>query len=220
MDVSQMRMMLALAECKSMTATAKKLHVTQPALTYQLNVIEKEVGFKVFNRTRTGTSLTPEGEFLLGAIGSFVADYEKALHLARSMSSERGNRLVGTAVIGTVKGDAHDIGKNLVRIELESRDIEVADLGSQVPAKEFVRHVRENEGCRVVLVSVSRTDLLRNARAVVSGLERAGLRDRVFVMVGGAAASAQVASDMGADYFTTSADDAAEKAREVLERLQ
>ena len=64
MDIAQMRMILVLAECESMTTTAKKLHVTQPALTYQLKVIENELGFKVFNRTRVGTSLTAEGAFL------------------------------------------------------------------------------------------------------------------------------------------------------------
>ena len=97
MDISQMRMMLVLAECKSMTTTAKKLHVTQPALTYQLKVIENELGFKVFNRTRTGTSYTAEGAFLHETIERIVADYDEAVRLARAMAmgSEAGTIRVG-----------------------------------------------------------------------------------------------------------------------------
>lgn len=215
MDVAQMRMMLALSECGSMTKAAKKLDVTQPALTYQLNVIEDELGFKVFSRTRMGTTLTSEGEFLLGAIGNFVADYEEALRLARAMSD--GNAGFGrSAVIGTVMGDKHDIGKNLVRIMLESRDVKVVDLGTQVGSETFVNHVRNDSTCGLVLVSVGRTDLLGEAGAVVDALKESGLRDRVAVMVGGAAATPDFAKEIGADAYTASAEDAAEKACELL----
>ena len=516
MDISQMRMMLVLAECKSMTTTAKKLHVTQPALTYQLKIIESELGFKVFNRTRTGTSLTAEGAFLHETIKDIVSDYDETVRLARAMakgtaagtirigvndcsrdtisfllniaqstvsfsiipcgssdplkllregvidfwstsdialvnapaslrftelskagqlvfvpsdhrlakrvsltiddlqgeriwiwpkgsasvasdamrerleeigveieefipgvpaivsafvndgivvydegylpppthaavqiplidaqpdilglaylssqekrlapiieeltdhlplnqgrvvsSSElaaerivsvldeisstvrRGgmkdivplveyaielgvsanhvlNRgllagmnatggaygkgeifttemmaavattnlamevlqpyfaiedekpITGTAVIGTVMGDRHDIGKNLVRIMLESRDIEVADLGRQVPPEAFVEHIRNNPNCNLVLISVNRTELLGNARAVIEALKKAKLREQVFVMVGGGAASPEFADEIGADAFTANAEDAAAKAYEFM----
>ena len=215
-----MRMMLSLAEGKSMTATAKKLHVTQPALTYQLNTIESELGFKVFNRTRTGTSLTPEGEFLIGAIGDFVADYEKALRLARAMARSDGEACTSSVVIGTVMGDRHDIGKNLVRIELEGRDVEVADLGTEVPTAAFVEHVRNTASCKVVLVSVSRTDLLENAAEIVSALQAEGLRKQVFIMVGGAAASPQFASESGMDAYTATAEEAADRACAALNGKQ
>ena len=212
-----MRMMLALAECKSMTRAAKQLGVTQPALTYQLNVIEDELGFKVFNRTRTGTSLTREGEFLLGAIGNFVADYEEALRLVRAMST-KGETFGKTAVIGTVAGDKHDIGKNLVRITLESRDVKVIDLGTEVAPETFVEHVRNDESCGLVLVSVSQTNLLEHAREVVDGLTSAGLRERVAVMLGGTAATQQIADEIGADAFTESAEQAADQACKFLSK--
>ena len=218
MDVAQMRMMLSLAECKSMTATAKKLHVTQPALTYQLKVIEGELGFKVFDRTRTGTSLTTQGEFLMGAIGSFLAEYEEALRAARAMSGSGNGLATGSAVIGTVLGDQHDIGKNLVRIALESNDIQVADLGKQVPPEAFVEHVRDHPDCKLVLMSVNRDELRCNAAAVVEALKSAGLRDQVSVMVGGAATSQAFADEIGADAYTATAEDAAEKSREFLSR--
>lgn len=216
MDVSQMRMMLALAERKSMTATAKKLNVTQPALTYQLNAIEAELGFKVFNRTRTGTSLTPEGEFLMGAVGKFVADYEEALRHARQMSAPQVKALSGSAVIGTVVGDIHDIGKNLVRIAMEASDIRVADLGTEASAEDFVGHVRANPDCKLALISVNRTELRDEARGVIQALRDAGLREGLFIMVGGSATDEAFAQDAGADAYTASAEDAADRALEFL----
>ena len=516
MDIAQMRMMLVLAECNSMTTTAKKLHVTQPALTYQLKVIENELGFKVFNRTRVGTSLTAEGAFLHETIKAIVADYDEAIRLARAMAKgtaagtirvgtndcsrdtisfflnvaqsnisfsfipcgssdpvrllregvidfwstsdiamvnaptalrfaelstagqsvflplnhrlanrteltvkdlknetiwlwgrgtastasdairdeleELGadvadfvpgvpaivsafmdegvvvyddgylppspqsaahvplvdgkqdvlglaylateeNRLSpiieslkehtsfnqdrtigsaelvaerivsvldeisstvrrggmkdilplveygielgvsahhilnrgllvgmnatsdayqkgeifttemmasvattnlamemlqpyfviedekpisGTAVIGTALGDKHDIGKNLVRIMLESRDIDVADLGTSVSAEAFVEHVRNNANCNLVLISASRTELLHHVRDVVDKLQQAKLREQVFVMVGGSAVTQEFADEIGADVFTVSAEDAAAKAYELM----
>ncbi|MBQ2680869.1 MAG: cobalamin-dependent protein, partial [Eggerthellaceae bacterium] len=117
---------------------------------------------------------------------------------------------------GTVLGDKHDIGKNLVRIMMESRDIEVADLGIQVPPEAFVEHVRNNAKCNLVLISVSRTDLLENVRDTIKALKKAKLRDQVFVMIGGAAASQEFADEIGADAFTVSAEDAAAKAHELM----
>ncbi len=124
--------------------------------------------------------------------------------------------LSGTAVIGTVVGDAHDIGKNLVRIMLESRDIDVTDLGSQVPAESFVEHVRNNAECNLVLISVNRTELLPNAKDVVEALQKAKLREQVFVMVGGGAMNEEFAKEIGADAYTINAVDAADKAYEFM----
>ena len=124
--------------------------------------------------------------------------------------------VIGTAVIGTVLGDRHDIGKNLVRIMLESRDIKVADLGRQVPPEAFVEHIRNNPDCNVVLISVNRTELLDRARDIVQALQEAKLRDQVFVMVGGAAASPEFAEEIGADAFTASAEEAADRAHEFM----
>lgn len=131
-------------------------------------------------------------------------------------ATEDERPISGTAVIGTVIGDLHDIGKNLVRIMLESRDIEVSDLGKQVPPEAFVEHLRNNPDCNLVLISVNRTELLGNARAVVEALQEAKLREQTFVMVGGAAASQAFADEIGADAFTLSAQDAAAKAHEFL----
>ena len=122
----------------------------------------------------------------------------------------------GTAAIGTVEGDAHDIGKNLVRIMLESRDITVADLGTEVPPELFVEHVKNNPNCNLILLSVNQSELLDNAREVVDAFRKAKLRDQLFVMVGGAAADESSAGIIGADAFTPSAEAAAETARQFL----
>lgn len=122
----------------------------------------------------------------------------------------------GAAAIGTVVGDMHDIGKNLVRIMLESRDIKVADLGTEVTPEAFVEHVRNNPDCNLILISVNQVELLDEARAIVVALKKAKLRDQLFIMVGGAAADESFAGKIGADAYTASAEDAAETAREFL----
>jgi len=122
----------------------------------------------------------------------------------------------GSAAIGTVTGDLHDIGKNLVRIMLESRDINVADLGTEVSPDAFVEHVRNNPDCNLILISVNQTELLDNARAVVEALKAAKLRDQLFIMVGGAAADESFAGVIGADAFTKNAEDAAATAHGFL----
>ncbi len=124
--------------------------------------------------------------------------------------------LSGTAAIGTVPGDLHDIGKNLVRIMLESRDIEVADLGKQVSPEAFVQHVRDNPNCNLILVSVSSDELLENAHDVVRAFEKAKLRDQIFIMVGGAAATQEFADEIAADAYTANAEDAAQNAYDFL----
>ena len=123
---------------------------------------------------------------------------------------------VGATLTEQLSGEKHDIGKNLVRIMMESRDIDVVDLGNQVSPEAFVEHVRNNPECNLVLISVSRTDLLDNVRKTVEAFKKAKLRDQVFIMVGGAAATQEFADEIGADAFTLSAEDAADKARELM----
>ena len=131
MDISQMRMMLVLADCKSITTTAKKLRVTQPALTYQLKVIENELGFKVFNRARTGTSLTVEGAFLHEKIRKIVADYDEAVRLARAMAK-------GSAA-GTIRVGINDHSRDTISFYLSvtqsSLPFTLIPCGSSDPVK-------------------------------------------------------------------------------------
>ena len=157
------------------------------------------------------------GEIFMTEMMAAVSTTNLAMEVLKPrFETEDEKPLVGTAVIGTVSGDKHDIGKNLVRIMMESRDIDVADLGRQVTAEAFVDYVRNNPKCNLVLISVSRSDLLDNVRETVEAFKKAKLRDQVFIMVGGAAATQEFADDIGADAFTMSAEDAADKAQELM----
>jgi 5-methyltetrahydrofolate--homocysteine methyltransferase len=122
---------------------------------------------------------------------------------------------IGTVVIGTVKGDLHDIGKNLVGMMLEGAGFQVNDLGVDVPAQRFVQAVRET-GAGVVALSALLTTTMNSMQAVVAALKAAGLRDQVKVLVGGAAVTEAFASHIGADGFAPDAASAATCARQLL----
>ncbi|MBO4364957.1 MAG: LysR family transcriptional regulator [Eggerthellaceae bacterium] len=136
--------------------------------------------------------------------------------LQPSLSREEAQPIIGTAVIGTAEGDMHDIGERLVCIMLESRNIEVTDLGKQASAQAFVDHLCSHPDCNLVLVSASTSEALGAVRDTMEALHTAGLRDQVFVMVGGSATSPEFANEIGADAFTASALEAANKASELL----
>ena len=121
----------------------------------------------------------------------------------------------GKFVIGTVSGDLHDIGKNLVAMMVESAGFEVIDLGVDVPANKFVEAVQANPDCRVVGISALLTTTMEAMRETVKALTDAGLRDQVKIMVGGAPITQAFADEIGADAYTPDAGSAAEKAKEL-----
>ena len=121
----------------------------------------------------------------------------------------------GKFIIGTVAGDLHDIGKNLVAMMVESAGFEVIDLGVDVPAEKFVEAIQANPDCKVVGVSALLTTTMEAMRGTVKAITDAGLRDRVKIMVGGAPITQAFADEIGADAYTTDAGSAAEKAREL-----
>ena len=122
---------------------------------------------------------------------------------------------VGTIVIGTVKGDLHDIGKNLVGSMFEGCGFRVLDLGVDVDSEKFVQAVKDHNA-NVVGLSALLTTTMPYMKTVIDELEVAGLRDRVKVMVGGAPVSAGFAAEVGADGFSSSANSAVIKAKELL----
>ena len=121
----------------------------------------------------------------------------------------------GKACIGTVEGDLHDIGKNLVRMMLEGKGLDVIDLGVDVSAKKFLEAV-QNEGCQLVCCSALLTTTMPNMAKVVDALKAAGVRDSVKIMVGGAPVTPEFAESIGADAYTPDAASAANKAVELL----
>lgn len=110
-------------------------------------------------------------------------------------------------VIGVVKGDTHDIGKNLVKVMLESAGYEVIDLGRDVPVDQFIETVRR-EDARVVGMSTLMSTSMNNMKKVIDELKKAGLRDRVLIVVGGAPISSAFAEKIGADGYSATATEA------------
>ena len=129
-----------------------------------------------------------------------------------------GGAKYGKYVIGTVAGDLHDIGKNLVSMMVESAGFEIIDLGVDVPAEKFVEAVKENPDCKVVGVSALLTTTMEAMRITVKALIDAGCKDQVKIMVGGAPINQAFADEIGADAYTPDAGSAASMAKELAEK--
>jgi 5-methyltetrahydrofolate--homocysteine methyltransferase len=119
----------------------------------------------------------------------------------------------GKCIIGTVAGDLHDIGKNLVKMMLEGAGFEMVDLGTDVDAAAFVEAVQEHQPS-VVGMSALLTTTMVNMKATIEALEEAGLREGIKIMVGGAPVTAAFAEEIGADAYAPDAATAVEVARQ------
>lgn len=128
---------------------------------------------------------------------------------------EAGVKPIGTVVIGTVAGDLHDIGKNLVSMMLEGTGFRVVDLGVDVPPERFVQAVREN-GPQLVGMSALLTTTMLAMKTTIEALSKAGLRERVKVMIGGAPVTQRFADEISADLYAPDASSAARKAKEAV----
>jgi len=128
---------------------------------------------------------------------------------------EVGNKAVGKVVIGTVKGDLHDIGKNLVIMMLKGAGFEIIDLGIDVEAEEFVNKAEE-VGADFICMSALLTTTMNNMKEIIDILNERGLRDKYIVMVGGAPLSETFAKQIGADYYAEDATTAAEIAKKAI----
>lgn len=138
-----------------------------------------------------------------------------ALELLKPMLAGSKCTTVGKVVIGTVKGDLHDIGKNLVASMLEGCGFEVLNIGIDVPAEAFVNAVRNN-GPDILCMSALLTTTMTYMKDVISALEDAGLRDKVKIMVGGAPVSQHFADEIGADGYSDNANSAVNVARRLV----
>jgi len=138
-----------------------------------------------------------------------------ALEPIRPLLAARGARAAGRVVIGTVKGDLHDIGKNLVAAMLEGNGFEVIDLGVNVTPEQFLAAVRDKKPDIVAMSALLTTTMLA-MRSTIDALKEAGVRDRVKVLIGGAPVTARYAEEVGADGYSETAAGAAGLARKVL----
>jgi Predicted cobalamin binding protein len=130
---------------------------------------------------------------------------------------EIGNEPVGKAVIGTVKGDLHDIGKNLVAMMLKGAGFEVCDLGVDVEPEVYIAKAEEI-GADIIGMSALLTTTMPNMKDLVDLLQEKGLRDKYIVMIGGAPVNETFAQEIGADFYTPDAASAAETAKEAVMR--
>lgn len=122
---------------------------------------------------------------------------------------------LGTVVIGTVKGDLHDIGKNLVASMLEGCGFKVINLGSDVSAEKFITAVKENKA-GIVCLSALLTTTMEYMKEIVNAFTEAGLRDSVKIMVGGAPLSQEYCNAIGADGFSSNANEAVSLAKKLV----
>ena len=125
--------------------------------------------------------------------------------------AEAGVVATGKVCIGTVQGDLHDIGKNLVKMMMEGKGLEVVDLGTDVPAETFVQTAIE-QNCQVICCSALLTTTMSVMDEVVKAAEAAGIRDKVKIMIGGAPVSQEFCQKIGADCYTPDAASAADAA--------
>ncbi len=140
-----------------------------------------------------------------------------ALDILRPLLAETGAKPIGTYVMGTVKGDVHDIGKNLVNIMLEGAGFTVYDLGVNVAPETFVQQIQEHKP-DVVGFSAFLTTTMPMFKANINALQKAGIRDDVIVMVGGAPVTQEYADAVGADAYAADASTAVRLAKDLIEQ--
>jgi len=158
-----------------------------------------------------------KGDFFVPEMLIAARAMQGALVILRPLIAETGAKPVGRYVIGTVKGDIHDIGKNLVVIMLEGAGFEVYDLGVNTPPEKFVEAVQQHEP-DIVGFSAFLTTTMPMFKANINALEKAGIRDNVIVMVGGAPVTQEYADRVGADGYAADASTAVRLAKDLIAR--
>jgi 5-methyltetrahydrofolate--homocysteine methyltransferase len=156
------------------------------------------------------------GDFFVPEMLIAARAMQGALDILRPLLADTGAAQVGKFLMGTVKGDVHDIGKNLCNIMLEGAGFEVIDLGVNVPPEKFIEQIEEHNP-DVVGFSAFLTTTMPMFKANINALQKAGLRDRVIVMVGGAPVTQEYADAVGADGYSADASSAVKKAKELIQ---
>jgi 5-methyltetrahydrofolate--homocysteine methyltransferase len=167
---------------------------------------------------RSVGKLFEEGEVYVPEMLVSAHAMTAALEVLRPWLVQQGGRSSGTVAIGTVKGDLHDIGKNLVSMMLQGSGFEVDDLGADVDSQRFVEAIRT--GAEVVALSALLTTTMTGMQEVIGAIRDAGLRERVGIVVGGAPVTQDFADAIGADGYARDASSAVRAVEEVLGRVR
>jgi methanogenic corrinoid protein MtbC1 len=141
---------------------------------------------------------------------------KKAVEVIQPMLVESAATSLGTCVIGTITGDLHDIGKNLVALMIESAGFNVVDLGVDVPVEKFIEAINSHDDCNIVALSCLLTTTMPALSKSVEGIIAAGLKEKVKIIVGGAPITAEYAKEIGADGTAEDAASAAELAKNMV----
>jgi 5-methyltetrahydrofolate--homocysteine methyltransferase len=139
---------------------------------------------------------------------------QAGMNILRPLLAESDAAGAGKFVVGTVKGDLHDIGKNLVKMMVEGAGFQTIDLGTDADPADFVKAVQEHQPDLLGMSALLTTTMV-NMKSTIDALEEAGLRDSVKVMVGGAPVTAAFAEEIGADAYAPDAASAVDTAREL-----
>ena len=154
------------------------------------------------------------GEYFVTEMLMAARAIKAGLELLQPLLIKTDIKPLGKVVIGTVKGDLHDIGKNLVAVMLEGVGLEIVDLGVDVSADRFVDAARA--GADIVAISALLTTTMQQMKTVIAALNEAGLRNRIKIMVGGAPVTEAFAHEIGADGYGRDAGSAARLAKELI----
>jgi 5-methyltetrahydrofolate--homocysteine methyltransferase len=155
-----------------------------------------------------------DGDFFVPEMLIAARAMQAGLALLKPHLAASDQKAAGKIAIGTIKGDLHDIGKNLVAMMLEGAGFEIMDLGVDVEPQAFVDAVQE--GANVIGMSALLTTTMNNMKATIDALNASGLRDQVKVMVGGAPVTEEFAASIGADAFAPDASSATRMARKLV----
>lgn len=155
-----------------------------------------------------------EGEFYVPEMLIAARAMQAGLRILKPQLIETGIQAAGRVAIGTVKGDLHDIGKNLVAMMLEGAGFEVHDLGVDVPAEKFIQAV--HEGVQVIGMSALLTTTMVNMQSTIQSMQEAGVRENVKIIIGGAPVTEEYARQIGADAFAPDASSATRAVRQLV----
>jgi len=159
--------------------------------------------------------LFEEGEYFVPEMLIAARAMQNGMMILKPLLQQADVKATGRVAIGTVKGDLHDIGKNLVAMMLEGAGFEILDLGTDVSPEKFVNSVTANN-VNVIAMSALLTTTMSNMKSTVDALKNAGLREKVIVLVGGAPVTDQYAQQIGADGYAPDASRAVAIAKTLV----
>ena len=210
--------MSKIIEIQSAVETGKKKIVkglVEEALAEGLNPVDIlnqgmiEAMGNIGEKFKTGEVFVPE---MLVAARAMKAGVE----ILKPHLASKQHTSIGTCIIGTVEGDLHDIGKNLVAMMVEGSGFTVIDLGVDVSPEKIIETIKENPDCRVVGLSALLTTTMPSLNRAVAAITEAGLKSQVKIMIGGAPITQEFADNIGADGYAADAASAASLAKEMI----